>query len=196
MTRIGSIADPLQWAQVNNQSYIANAQQRMAQEQWDWQKRIYGEQQASAKAGANSLSALVNQYNQAYNSARSANEQRYQQLLGIADQTTGQRMADIRSTGAGQSADIMQQLARTGMANTTVAPTLQMGVNRETQSSLNRAADELQGTKLGIIERREDEYPDSNIIVQLAQALGQSGGSGMSGILKALSGLKLGGAAA
>lgn len=121
---------------------------------------------------ASGLSSLVSSYNQAYEQARAANEERYQQLLDIADQTTQQRAADIRSAYGRQSSDIMQQLARTGLANTTVAPTLQMGVQREQQSALNRLADTMQQTKLGIIERRTDAYPDRGALSQTIQSLG------------------------
>jgi hypothetical protein len=46
------------------------------------------------------------------------------------------------------------------MSGTTIAPTMQLGVERERQSALNRTADEMQQTKLGIIGAREDQYPD------------------------------------
>ena len=94
------------------------------------------------------LQGLVGQYNVAYGQAREANEARYQQLLDISSQTTGQREADIRASYTGQGADIRQQLSRQGMAGTTIAPTMQMGVQREQQSSLNRLADQMQQTKL------------------------------------------------
>jgi len=122
---------------------------------------------------ASGLSSLVSSYNQAYEQAKAANEQRYQQLLGIADQTTQQRAADVRSAYGQQSADVMQQLARTGMANTTVAPTMQMGIQREQQSALDRLADQMQQTKMGVIERRTDAYPDQGALMQTLQSLGQ-----------------------
>ena len=78
------------------------------------------------------------------------------------------------------------------MANTTVAPTMQTGINREKQASLNRVADQLQGTKLGIIERRQDEYPNANVIMSLASMLGQGGGAGASSMANALSRFRLG----
>jgi hypothetical protein len=161
---------------VKSQMLSEHQNRRMAREQWDWQKRLYGEQQAAGRASQGAMSRLVNQYNQAYGQARTANERRYQQLLGIADQTTGQRAADIRSDYASRESDIMQNLARLGMANTTVAPTMALGVEREQQSALNRLADQMQGTKLGIIERRTDRYPDANVLTSLASMMGQGGG--------------------
>lgn len=180
--------------QLGEQMATSRQARQMAQEQWDWQKKMYKDQQKAAAQGASSLTALVNQYNQAYAAAKAANEQRYNEMLGIADRTTGQRMADVRSAYGERQADAMQQLARLGMGNTTVAPTMQMGIQREQESALNRVADELQGTRLGIMERRTDEYPENNVILALAQALGQGGGAaGLSGLLSALGGMTLGG---
>jgi hypothetical protein len=118
------------------------------------------------------LGAMVNEYNRAYGAARSANEARYQQMLDIAGQTTGQRAADIRSAYGQRESDIMQQLARVGMANTTVAPTMGLGVEREQQSALDRLADQMQQTKLGIIERRKDAYPDQTAVAKAIQQAG------------------------
>jgi len=193
-TRRGVSTTQDQYGQ-SSSSYDPGAalQQQLAQEQWDWQKQIYGAQAKAARQGAAGLTGMIGQYNQAYGAAKDANERRYQEMLGITDQTTGQRMADIRRDYEGQSADAMQQLSRLGLANTTIAPTMKMGVEREKQASLNRAADALQGTKLGIMERRTDEYPKSDIILQLAQMLGQGGGgAGVGGIVNALSNMRLG----
>lgn len=133
------------------------------------------------------LQGLVGQYNVAYGQAREANEARYQQLLDITSQSTGQRQADIRASYAGQSADIQQQLSRQGMAGTTVAPTMQMGVQREQQSALNRLADQMQGTKLGIIERRQDRYPDLGSLQSIIAGVGSQygGGQGLQAMLQA-----------
>ena len=173
------------------QAELAQKQQEMAREQWEWQKKQYERQWGAAQTGATGLTGLIGQYNKAYGEAKTANEQRYQQMLNIANQTTQQRAADIRSTYGQQGADIMQQLARQGMAGTTIAPTMQMGVGREREAALNRLADEMQGTKLGIMERRTDEYPKSDIIIALAQALGQSGGN-VGNIVNALGQMRLG----
>lgn len=167
-------------------------QQALAASQWKMQRDIYGRQTAAAQEAASGLTGMVEQYNVAYGEARTANEARYQQMLGITDQTTGQRAADIQGAYGQQSSNIMQRLARQGLAGTTIAPTMGMGVEREKQSALNRLADQMQQTKLGIIERREDEYPRSDIIMQLAGALGQGGGgAGATGIYGALTGMRV-----
>jgi len=140
------------------------------------------------------VNRLVESYNQAYGQARGANEARYQQLLGIADQTTGQRAADIRREGVEERSDLLQGLGRTGLANTTVAPTLTVGSKRREQESLNRLADQMQGTKLGIIERREDAYPDSAALQSSLSSLGEGyGGKGVSALYNALGNVEQGG---
>jgi hypothetical protein len=136
------------------------------------------------------LEGLVGSYNQAYGQAQEANEARYQQLLGIADQTTGQRAADIQGAYGQQSSNIMQRLGRLGLANTTIAPTMQMGVEREKQAALDRSADQMQQTKLGIIERRQDEGPSLENMQSIISGIGsQFGRAGLPSMIQALSGL-------
>lgn len=115
------------------------------------------------------MSKMVSSYNQAFAEAKAANERRYQQMLGITAKTTGQRGIDIRGDYAQREAAAMQQLARLGMSGTTIAPTLGMGFEREQSAALDRLADEMQGTKLGIIERRQDPYPSLASLVSMGQ---------------------------
>ena len=166
---------------------------RLAREQWAMQQKRYAQQVKGSKAGAKGLSALIGSYNKAFGRAKTANEQRYQEMLGIMDQTTGQQAADIRSEGAGEQANIMQRLARQGMAGSTVGATQRAGVRRGTQAELNRSADAFQGRRLGIMERRTDAYPQAGMITGLASMLGQSGGGVNTGsMLKALGNMRLG----
>ena len=108
-------------------------------------------QQASAQAAQGGLVNLVNEYNRSYAEAKSGYEARYNQMLGIADATTNQQATDIRSQYAQQTASQMQSLQRTGMGNTTVGNTLALGTQGQQSQALNRLADQMQQTKLGII---------------------------------------------
>lgn len=83
--------------------------------------------------------------------AEAASQAKYTEMLGVAGETTGQRQADIRQDYASRAADITQQQSRLGMSGTTVGTSLRGGVEREKQSSLNRLADTMQQTKLGIM---------------------------------------------
>ncbi len=178
---------------LQNQANQSAEQMDLAREQWELQKKAYNDRFAAAEQGSSALSGLVNQYNTAYGEARASNERRYQGMLGIADQTTGQRQADIRQDYLGQQSDMMQQLSRLGMGNTTIGANLGTGIQRGMQESLNRSADTAQQTRLGIMERRTDEYPSNEIILALAQQLGQSGGGGMGGMFGAMGQMTQGG---
>ena len=169
-----------------------NRQQGLAEQQWGAQQQQLKLRNEGAEKGASSLSQLVNEYNLAYGEARGANERRYQGMLDIADQTTGQRQADIRQDYMGQQSDMMQQLARLGMGNTTIGANLGMGIQRGMQESLNRSSDTAQQTRLGIMERRTDAYPENDMILALAQQLGQSSLSGIGGIMKGLGKMTMG----
>jgi hypothetical protein len=116
--------------------------------------------QAANVGVGDSMQKMIENYNLAYGEAKTANEARYQQQLGIADQTTGQALTDVRSDFGQRGADIAQQQQRLGMGNTTVGDTLQAGNLSKMQASLARTRDTMQQTKLGIIDKREDQYPD------------------------------------
>lgn len=192
---------------VLTQRMLADEQKR----QWDLQWGEYLKQmeanKATAGGQAGGLSSLVNEYNRSFAESKAAEDARYKQMLGLTDQTTGQRAADIRSEYGGQRANIMQNLARLGMANTSVAPTMALGVEREQQSALNRLADQMLGTKLGVMQGKQERYPTTDIIQTVAQLLGQQtqpqygsgpiplrapgSGYGAGGAIGALSGLKM-----
>uniref|UniRef100_A0A6M3KVV0 Uncharacterized protein n=1 Tax=viral metagenome TaxID=1070528 RepID=A0A6M3KVV0_9ZZZZ len=99
-----------------------------------------------------SLKDILGYISGAYGQVKTEAQSQYEEMLKTLEGTTGQREADIRSSYAGQESNIMQQLARQGMSGTTIAPTMQMGVARERESALNRLADEMLGTKLGVMQ--------------------------------------------
>lgn len=188
----------------DQQQYDINAQNaRLAQEQWDWQKSRYADQQEGMAGAASGLGRLVGSFNRATGKANRANRGRFRRMLDITGRTTDQRARDIRQGGRESLATQKQQLARQGMGGTTVSQTLGEGVRRGTESNLNRLADQMQQTRLGILERRTDEAPDPNIITSLMTMLGQGmgaggatpgamggGSSGIGNLVGALSGMK------
>jgi hypothetical protein len=146
--------------------------------QSNYEAQVLAQQNASKQAGAG-LSSLLNTYNQTYAQNRAENESRYNQMLGIADQTTGQQAADIRSSYGKQAASGMQNLQRLGMQNTTLAPTMKAGIQREESNSLNRLADTMQGTKLGIIASHKTDRelaPDSTLLQSAMSNINSQGG--------------------
>ncbi len=79
---------------------------------------------------------------------------RFQEMMNVLNQRTGQRGEDIRGSARGRSAAISQQLARIGMGNTTVGTSLRGGVERDMQAELRREADTQQGARLGVLGQR------------------------------------------
>jgi hypothetical protein len=125
-----------------------------------------------AKKAAGGLKGMVDQYNKAYQRAKAENQKRYEQMLNITDATTQQRAADVRTSYAQRLSEQRSQLERQGLGGSTIGSTLALGTEREQQASLNRLADQMQQTKLGIIERRMDEYPDRKGLSELIAGLG------------------------
>lgn len=116
----------------------------------------------------------------------------YQRMLGTIGQETGQRAADIRSETEGQVSDYRQQQSRLGLSNV-YQPSIAGGIRREGQSNLNRLTDALlgrklgvqqlqaqqnRGTRLGIMERRTDAYPDTAGMLDLIKTIYQGQGAG------------------
>ncbi len=146
---------PMESAQFNEAQRQFNERMKMYNEQWDFLKGTY--QQGTQGTGG--LNDLINQYNKSYAEGKYANEARYQQQLGLVGQATDQRRADIMSQYAQQQANTQQQLARTGLSNTTIAPTLASGVEREKQATLNRLTDQMLQEKLGVIGQQQQIAP-------------------------------------
>jgi hypothetical protein len=162
--------------------------------------RRRGQQQLDPTRMAGSL---YRDYTSAFEEARRANEQRYQDILTGHQKRESEAMATLEGMGETERGDIrgayrsresqmMQNLAARGMAGTTIAPTMRMGLQREQTRELG-ALDErlrgqrlgyqtgLSGERLGFMERREDEYPDIRNITELMGALGQTGAFGGGG---------------
>lgn len=140
--------------------------------------------------GLTGLSDLVSQSNISYQQAKAANEARYQQMLGITEETTQQRAADVRSDYGARGAGIQQGLQRSGLGGSTIGATMGLGVEREQQSALDRLADQMQGTKLGIMERREDAYPDTGGLMELIAGLSSGSQESTQDAITALGKLK------
>jgi hypothetical protein len=146
---------------------------------------------------------LSTAYQAAYNQARAANEARYADMMrgyealrGEAERAFSgageQERADINQAWREQAAAGQQGLVSSGLAGTTVAPTLAMGYERQRQAELARSRERttqaryaaisgVEQARLSAMERRTDEYPDMNQYVQLQQGLGRYGSYGGSG---------------
>ncbi len=134
--------------------------------------RFYNEAESAMKFGDRQLQEGARQFNEKFNFDQNAYytgmadraegykretseiQSGYGEMLDAWSKNTGQRAADIRSAYHDKEASGMQALARTGMANTTIAPTMKLGYEREAQEALNRDADANLNTKLGILGGR------------------------------------------
>lgn len=136
-------------------SAAASAQYALGMAQLQEQIRQYNTniaaQQTSAKQAEGGLVNLVNEYNTAYSQAKAGYDQRYNQMLGIAQSTTNQQATDTRSQYAQLNASAQQGLQRQGMGGSTVGNTLAIGNQNNQSQALNRLADQMQQTQLGII---------------------------------------------
>lgn len=168
---------------------------------------------------------LENEYKTAYDQAKAANEQRYDEIkggyqnaytnfqnAGPAEMTFDQAMFDglgnqskkdakLASTYARASG--VQSLVNSGLVGTSTMGAVNSRVNRDYVDSIGRINDNLRReqmgyktdtdrfnavsqndynkflsnidlSKLGFMERREDEYPDQALYAKLAQSLGNA----------------------
>jgi hypothetical protein len=146
--------------------------------------------------GGGDIGGLFQGFQQAYNDARSANEQRYGQLTsgftqrhnlvrGQIDSLGANEMEDLRKLYDGYAASATQSAISRGLYNSTVLDSLQGGVQRQRDDAVRRLQNDidlrranldaqLSADTLGVIERRTDAYPDYGLMAQLAQAQGQA----------------------
>jgi len=152
---------------------IALQEQQLAEQQRQWNERLglYRDWLGQQKEGTGGISNLYSAYQNQFAEAQAANEAKYKAQLGLVDQTSGQQAADIRSSYGKQRSSALQNLARTGLSNTTVGSTVTQGLQREESSSLNRLADQLLGTKLGVMQGFNYQTPDTGPLQSLIAAL-------------------------
>ena len=139
------------------------AQLGAQQRQFGAQEQLYRDIMGQQQEATGGLTGMINQYNQAFQQAKAANEAKYQEALGVVGTTTGQQRADVMSQYGQQRSSAMQNLARLGMSGTTIAPTMQAGIQREQQGALNRISDQMMQAKLGVMQGFEHKYPEPGI---------------------------------
>ncbi len=150
-------------ASASGQRDVARIQATSRAEALDKQMWFYQQVLGQQKQQVGGLTGMIDQYNQAFQQAKAANEQKYQEALGVVGTNTGQQRADVLSQYQGQRASAMQRLSRLGMANTTVAPTLQAGIQREQQGALNRVSDQAMQARLGVMQGFQYKFPEPGI---------------------------------
>ena len=145
------------------------------------------------KAEAN-IAQLKAEYEKAFNEAKTANEQRYGEILGGFDTLYSDTMSGLEGMGEVARKDVnssynkafsqsMQGLVNSGMANSTVVPSVTLTNARQRNDAVNSLNEMLRrerlgymnnitNSKLGFMERREDTYPDTNLYASLMNNYG------------------------
>lgn len=149
---------------------------------------------SAALARAQMAQNLSNQVQGQYNEAKNANETRYNQILTGYDALQGdvknafanlsnQQIADVDQSTLNAKATNAQALVNSGMVGTTVLPSLNMQADKNSVTAKNRIRDAItqsqlgyltnlgQG-KLGVIQAREDTYPNTQFYSNLLQQFG------------------------
>lgn len=116
--------------------------------------------------------------------ANEANERRYAEMLGMAEQygaSHGQRIDDsaVRAGAAAQSSAI-----RRGLGNSTIVDSLQRGVERDRLQSRSELEDRQRRMRLDVMAQRQDRGPDASMLQLLMnpgamQLLGNNKTSGL-----------------
>lgn len=179
----------------------------------------YGQgQKRSAVGGGNSglqlLLSLINQQQGGFDEAKQANESRYNDILelfgnnrartlGLLDNFGKSLVDDSNRTYDDKRKELLTDLADRGLSGSTARIGVETGVKRERDAALNRIKDMLvQDTTnadlgftdraAGVMERRDDPYPENSqssaLIGQLINALAAGGGGGGGGLAGLLGG--------
>lgn len=118
------------------------------------------------------LNRLIQDTIAAQQRANQANEQRFQQLLGLSDQFGQTGRQDAQSAAIRQQAQAQQSLISRGLGNTTILDAANRGVQSDFQRQLLDVNERVAQQRAGIIERRDDVGPDLNALIALAQQTG------------------------
>lgn len=142
-------------------------------------------------------------YASAFEAAKAANKAREKEItegrtslrdrvMGNINAQSGQQLTDLRNAYGSRAAGIQQQAVSSGLAGTTVLPTMLQGNTRQQMADERRLGDEVAQRRSGMDmaaneqlygfrERITDAYPDLNQMLALNQGLGASGGGGIGG---------------
>lgn len=155
-----------------------------------------GQGGGGANTGNSTLDNFLNQMQGARDQANAANEARYQEALGIRRAQQQMAEADINRAGQARAqeirdnarradADVVQNLTARGLANTTSAPVLRQGVQREAAKQQTQLGDLLARQRLDanqmlntnvvdLIREKQDVGPNWDTMANLAMAAAQA----------------------
>lgn len=109
--------------------------------------------------------------------SRTANEQRYGQILDLMSNLGVQGGKDIEERGQRRLETIRQQQISAGLGGTSAGWAPSALAERETTGAKGRLAENVAAMTAGVIERRSDVGPDLGFLAQLMQGYGSSQGA-------------------
>jgi len=137
---------------------------------------------------------VMDEWQGAYDEAKSANETRYNDILGQYGQRYDTAVSDLQGMGDAEKAALenayrisgsqqQQALVNSGLASTTIRPAAIAQNTKMKEASLSQVNERLQnqalttkanlsGDKLQFMERREDPYPDQTYYLELLKQAG------------------------
>ena len=118
---------------------------------------------------------FIDQYQQAIDDANENNESRYNEALGNLDGVGKQQRADINQRFDSGRTAVNQSLVDSGLANSTVLPTMRQGVERNRQGALGSMEANLARERNQIIGSRNDTGPSLEFMYQMMLNKGQGG---------------------
>ena len=142
---------------------------------------------------------LADEYQTAFDEAKAVNEQRYEDIDKGYSERLDTAMNELEGLGLHESAQInqrydelfaegQQDAVSRGLSGSTLMPTLRAGVDQQRSQDLGALEERLSASKsqtysdlfgqqLQFQERREDMYPDFNLLAKLSQMQGAAGGT-------------------
>ena len=118
---------------------------------------------------------LTSQTQNAIDEARQANIDRYNEALGNLEGVGKQGRADINERFDSSKTAVQQNLVGTGLASSTIMPTMRQGVERERQGALNRLETDLARERNQVIQSRTDTGPNLEFLYRMMMGQGAGG---------------------
>jgi hypothetical protein len=115
------------------------------------------------------LLGILNQLQAAQTSANTANEQRYQDILGLYGGMGTAGEARIGQAETQAQAKSTQDLTARGLGNTTITGAMSRGIANDAENSRQALSEQVAMGKAGVMERRTDQGPDMSMYAGLIQ---------------------------
>lgn len=143
--------------------------------------RNSGNSRRAGEARQRNIQALMAQFQADREAANTANRQRFEEARGLTEANIenlrgqeAQMLTDVDTSARQQGARVGQDLISRGLTGTTIAPTMQAGVERERLASRNRvsadAAQRINAARTdlaSLLERRDDVAPGYDVMLSL-----------------------------